>query len=619
MKQYLIESYEVGLNDLIKNEAAYKSLTESSVLHEGKSYGVLGIFEAPLSRLGKLNKNNRLYNESTWKDPLSRGDGEGSYGLINHPKAGESPNMHDVYCIWRNHRIEKTEEGPIVKGTLYLLNNDNGKLVNSILEAGGKIELSTRGYGELSESNVVYDYQFDGSDCVFRGSYGVSFTKDEKIESTPITTQITESEKPVKIESSTTNNKIELLGENAMLNKLMVKRMISESLKEPNKFKAYRQLEELVDSLSEDENMKDELVAAEAAKEQVGAAVEKQGDPMDNGTADEPGAQVMNGTDPEKKIQDVPVAPPRMVQSIKVDPAVTPTTERGGQIETKPFAAGAAAYEVKSGEILPGMIKEDTTEDPPAMVDPITVDPAVVDNVADRPGQTDTVPFGKKVGVPEVEKGTSEIELVQGAPTADKPEEEVDVSKMSESELRDLAVNLSEALNAMQGELGTERKLFEKLSEQYLKLEQYTMKAERVVEFDKVAKEKAQTEVMESVEMIKAYKLENATVAKKVAQLEAYAKTLEDKVLQESETKKVKGEVIKYLQEVFVQYPQLTAFRKEISTATSIQEANELVQKYASMKGKIRVDKVLRESIESAPVKKQMSEERIRMKAKGFI
>ena len=278
-------------------------------------------------------------------------------------------------------------------------------------------------------------------------------------------------------------------------------------------------------------------------------------------------------------------------------------------------------YEVMSGEVSKGLVKEDIDVATPPDIQGIEVDPAVVDNVADRNSTLGVDAGGKPVGVPEVEKGDSEIEQVQGSATDSedqKDEEPIDISTLTNEELKDLVTNLNEAVTAMQGELGLERKMFDKLSEQYIKLESYTLKAEQVVEHDKTAKEKSQREVTEAVSKLKEYIQENSVYQKKTAQLEEYARKLEEQVIAHAKLTEAKKEVKTYLENAFCNYPHLTAFKKEISTATSITEANELINKYNSLKGKIRVDKVLKESVSNTPVKR-LSEGREKLAIRGML
>jgi hypothetical protein len=679
-KQLLLESIVLDCSnskDIVERNELYESLDNREILYEGKKLKCRGVYEATISYPGVRNKNDRLYTEDVWQVPIDRGDGENSLGLINHPKKGESPDLHDSFAVWRNHRLTVNEEGkPIVKGDMYLLNNANGELAQSIIEAGGKLELSTRSYGEIKEGGHVKNLDYKSTDAVYEGSTGVGVTKEEEKpqpsktmnEATEFDSIISKYDKKVsqcemipirdmisvatdkeealkyakdvgkseiyaemtpsgqlamdltraKFESIDTNNKIDI-GELRM-NKAVIKRLIKESLAKTNKFQAFTELQELSESISSDESMKDvkSQIVEELNKLQPILEAEYQGDGDDKGSAGDSKMKKMNAQDPEKKIKDTNEPVPDDVDKVEVEKVSdTPDSERTGKTGIKAASSpDAMKSEVKMGEVSAvsqGMkANEDTNEDEPDDVEKAEID--ATDDTTDRSAYTDTVPgTGKKVDADKVEpkKDDKEIEKL----------EDVDLSKLTKPELIETIKKLNGATTVLQADLDSEKSLFDTLSEQYLKLESYTLKAEQVVEMDKANKEKAQSEVNEATEYVESKKALMEEMQTQIAQQVAYIEKLEEEVGNREVVSKDKAKVAPYVNEFLKVNPHLTPYEKDIKKAVDIHEARELIERYNSLVGKVRIDRVLttEETVEEAKGNKVMNEGRSYLKMHNWL
>lgn len=657
-KEYLVEQFTVDCaTDVKKRDDLFESLDNGKIkgeifvekngkrVAESAEFEVLGVYDVPISRPGLKNKNNRTYTlERSWNPVLEKKMGEGSIGLLNHPKQGEAPDVTKSCCVWRNHRVATNEDGQdIIRADMFILKDKkgNGDLVESIIKAGGKVDLSTRGYGEIDPQGVVYNYDYKATDVVYEGSYGVQASKEHRYseEEEPRVEENsgdnTDKNKPninegkggkkgPKMEAQTTNNKVPE-GDYKM-NKVIVKRLISESLSKDNKFKAFIELSELGESIQGDEELKDQykVIQEEIKKIQPLLEQEYQGDAKDNGSADKNN----KGLDPEKKIKDTDEKEPDDVKSIEVDSTKdTPDSERTGKTGIKAASTPESMKaEVESGEISSSSqgtranegaeVEEDTDEEEPDDVDSIEVEK--IDDTKKRTAYTDTkAGSGKKAEKKEKEKATQEIEKL----------ENLDLSKLNKQELVDVITNLNEATKELQGQFQHEQKLFDKLSEQYLKLETYTLKneaytekAEQMVEADKVNKEKAQSEVTEAVAYVKDTKEKYDELLERVKGQQAYIRELEEIVHGVVTEDNEKEDVEPYVQECLNLNPQLAAFEDELLTSNSVEEVNERIKKYSGMGKKVRIDRVLTEDYNNDENPKEtLSEGQQMLKNKNWI
>ena len=175
MKTRLVETTIIGPNEYTKSN--FLSESDQTVFIEKtgepkKEYKAKAIYTFPISRPGKENLNGRVYNEKLWKNSIKRLADSSTFGLMDHPQ--EEGSTKDIWCVWRNLRFSEAKD--TVVADAYLI-GEWGEMVKEILEAGGKVGLSTSGYGEFLEDHKTIDpdsYELERvADFVFNPSYEV--------------------------------------------------------------------------------------------------------------------------------------------------------------------------------------------------------------------------------------------------------------------------------------------------------------------------------------------------------------------------------------------------------------------------------------------------------------
>ena len=123
----------------------------------GNKYKCLAAYRVPVSRFTK-NENGRIYPKNLWEKVIKEQSGiwEGGPGLANHPQDDDDGDVSKQFCVWRNLGINESTQ--MVEADMMLLDDGaEGKKANSVLEAGGKLGLSTSGFGELKEDKSTVD------------------------------------------------------------------------------------------------------------------------------------------------------------------------------------------------------------------------------------------------------------------------------------------------------------------------------------------------------------------------------------------------------------------------------------------------------------------------------
>ena len=117
--------------------------------------GVLCRVTYPICNIGERNKNNRIYDKSVWEKVLSNTNLQerlacrNLYGHAEHPEKTQS-NLEKTSHIVTNFNINETD-GKVYQ-TIEVLNTPYGRIVNTLLEAGCGVGVSTRAEGELEEA-----------------------------------------------------------------------------------------------------------------------------------------------------------------------------------------------------------------------------------------------------------------------------------------------------------------------------------------------------------------------------------------------------------------------------------------------------------------------------------
>lgn len=174
-----------------------KTLTESEcTVHVTENdtdnvYRAKAVYTFPISRPDVKNLNGRIYPASLWENVIRKKQGENTFGLMNHPK--DDGSVKDIWCVWKNLRF--SEDRKLLLCDAYLVGR-NGEDVKEMLEAGGRIGLSTSGFGEFTADNVtlnsdtfelerVADFVFNPSAQVYGEQIDIVSDEDDdrKIES----------------------------------------------------------------------------------------------------------------------------------------------------------------------------------------------------------------------------------------------------------------------------------------------------------------------------------------------------------------------------------------------------------------------------------------------------
>lgn len=158
-----------GYKKVDKVEEQVVQITEKG---ESKSFKCEGIYTFPISRPNKKNLNERIYTSKLWEKVIKEKQADNSYGLIDHPEGDGS--FKDAFCVWRN--VHFSPDRKLVLADAYLF-GDHGKQVKAALEAGGKVGLSTVGYGDFKDDDSTIDentYKLERvADFVLNPSYEV--------------------------------------------------------------------------------------------------------------------------------------------------------------------------------------------------------------------------------------------------------------------------------------------------------------------------------------------------------------------------------------------------------------------------------------------------------------
>lgn len=247
--QRLRENFSYSLNSNLK---PINILEEKRMINtEAGPRKCVGAYEADVSRFIK-NKNNRIYPKQLWERVIreQKHIWSGGIGLMDHPK--EEGSTKDIFCVWDNLRID--ENMGTVKADMYLVGS-NGRDMQEVLEAGGRIELSSSGFGEFMNDGVTVNpetYMLERvADNVLEGSQSVKVTLEDKKESNEnFVTNLIDNKSLDEKALSKDENKGEIIKEKKQMStdaKLMYSN-IKKSLKEANKKEDLNiRLEELSD------------------------------------------------------------------------------------------------------------------------------------------------------------------------------------------------------------------------------------------------------------------------------------------------------------------------------------------------------------------------------------
>lgn len=136
----------------------------------GKAGAILGKLQAPFFDLGKATRNGRYYGEAAeaaldseeFKEKMAT---RTLFGRLGHPmtedEMREDPAVR-ACVVLTDYR--KNPETNTIDGTLEILNNQYGRQLKSLIDAGCVMGVSTRGSGDSFES-------MDGNEVITKGTY----------------------------------------------------------------------------------------------------------------------------------------------------------------------------------------------------------------------------------------------------------------------------------------------------------------------------------------------------------------------------------------------------------------------------------------------------------------
>jgi len=156
-----------------------------SVLNENKAKGVMNIM-APWTEAEKLNKNNRKYPLALLKREVNKVQGQISSGAMigtgDHGTTGRADiksASHIINKMW----LDEAGKGYV---EMKILGTERGKNIQEIIKAGGRLGLSSRGFGTVDNVTRIVkdDYVLTGIDIVCDPSSDIAtFNKENIFES----------------------------------------------------------------------------------------------------------------------------------------------------------------------------------------------------------------------------------------------------------------------------------------------------------------------------------------------------------------------------------------------------------------------------------------------------
>lgn len=165
-----------------KKEDLNESIISVKEAQGDKQYKALAVYTFPISRPNQRNLNNRIYTDTLWENQIKNKRGEGCFGLMDHPE--NEGSVKDTWCVWRNLRFSADKK--LILCDAYLFGNW-GRQVLEALEAGGRVGLSSSGWGDFLEDNTTLNpetYELERpADFVLNPSYEVFGVQDDLIES----------------------------------------------------------------------------------------------------------------------------------------------------------------------------------------------------------------------------------------------------------------------------------------------------------------------------------------------------------------------------------------------------------------------------------------------------
>jgi len=145
--------------------------TGMSILNEDKKNGTINIL-APFVQADKLNKNHRKYPLALLNREIDKVQDQinsGSFiGMSDHPASGMG-NVQNASHLINKMFLDASGKGFV---EMKILATEKGKNIQAILKGGGKLGLSSRGFGTVNPTTriVADDFNLVGVDIVMNPS-----------------------------------------------------------------------------------------------------------------------------------------------------------------------------------------------------------------------------------------------------------------------------------------------------------------------------------------------------------------------------------------------------------------------------------------------------------------
>lgn len=156
---------------LIETRMAALSLCESA--GKGKTHpGCLGTLSGPCADYANPTRNGNFYSRKLWEnvfaDPIVKESLEDRIliGELDHPGDRLETKATNACIVMTGYQFNDDES--LVYGTFDILDTPNGRILKSLLDAGCKIGVSSRGEGDVETKDIS---SWGETDCVVEDAY----------------------------------------------------------------------------------------------------------------------------------------------------------------------------------------------------------------------------------------------------------------------------------------------------------------------------------------------------------------------------------------------------------------------------------------------------------------
>lgn len=165
MKEQMIVTINKTNGLILENVGAVKEgqkAVPNGCMRLSGTFGVTGV----------MNNNQRYYTNDNYKNMVEglqkRIATEAVFGELEHPS---TMNVDLANVTHKIESISIDESTGVVSGTILLLNNEKGRAIQTLVENGLKLKISSRGRGTVSESGEVKLSVLETYDLVYKPGF----------------------------------------------------------------------------------------------------------------------------------------------------------------------------------------------------------------------------------------------------------------------------------------------------------------------------------------------------------------------------------------------------------------------------------------------------------------